>query len=262
MAGTYPPGNGRPCAVLERRADLQFYWPVASGELQAPAKLRPVDRVSGSQFVRSLRRSRVRAEYRARGARPVSCGRVHRPPGADGRRATNAAAALATEWRRGRPLARWPAAIGGELRADRRAARPLVRGAGCRGARRARSSPMHWHALSPLALSARQARGARAAGRRGECGSRTRPPGRAAGPPTRRRRRRLVAVRGAAQPACRPCLLVHVRRRLLSPAVLGSLACSGESGGRWGAPRDSRGAPVSLSFRRVKLWCHSAARAP
>ena len=96
----------------------------------------------------------------------------------------------------------------------------------------------------------------------GECGSRTRPPGRAAGPPTRRRRRRLVAVRGAAQPACRPCLLVHVRLRLLSPAVLGSLACSGESDGRWGAPRDSRGAPVSLSFRRVKLWCHSAARAP
>ena len=174
-----------------------------------------------------------------------------------GRRATNAAAAaLATEWRRGRPLARWPAAIGGELRAGRRAARPLVRGAGCRGARRAQ--PMHWHALSPLALSARQARGARAAGRRGERGSRTRPPGRAAGPPTRRRRRRLVAVRGAAQPACRPwpCLLVRVRRRLhLSPAVLGSLACSGESDGHWGTPRDSRGAPVSLSFRRVKLWC-------
>ena len=82
MAGTYPPGNGRPCAVLERRADLQFYWPVASGELQAPAKLRPVDRVSGSQFVRSLRRSRVRAEYRARGARPASSDRVNRPPGA------------------------------------------------------------------------------------------------------------------------------------------------------------------------------------
>ena len=83
MASTYPPGSDRPCAVLERRADLQFYWPVASGELQAPAKLRPVDRVSGSQFVRSLRRSRVRAEYRARGARPASSDRVNRPPGAD-----------------------------------------------------------------------------------------------------------------------------------------------------------------------------------
>ena len=62
MAGTYPPGNGRPRAVLERRADLQFYWPAACGELQTPAKLRPVDRVSGSQFLRSLRRSRVHAE--------------------------------------------------------------------------------------------------------------------------------------------------------------------------------------------------------
>ena len=83
MTGTYPPGNGRPRAVLERRADLQFYWPAACGELQTPAKLRPVDRVSGSQFLRSLRRSRVHAEYRARGARPASSDRVNRPPGAD-----------------------------------------------------------------------------------------------------------------------------------------------------------------------------------
>ena len=114
-------------------------------------------------------------------------------------------------------------------------------------------------ALTSRPLGTAGASRARAAGRCGECGSRTAPAWTCrAGPPTRRRRRRLVAVRGVAQPACRPwpCLLVRVRRRLhLSPAVLGSLACSGESDGHWGTPRDSRGAPVSLSFRRVKLWC-------
>ena len=57
-------------AMLENRVDLHFFWPAVCGELQTTAKLRPVDRVSGGQFVRSLRRSRVCAQYRARGPRP------------------------------------------------------------------------------------------------------------------------------------------------------------------------------------------------
>ena len=68
---------------LENRADLHFSWTAVCGELQTTAKLRPVDRVSGGQFVRSLRRSRVHAEYRARGARQASSDRVNLPPGAD-----------------------------------------------------------------------------------------------------------------------------------------------------------------------------------
>lgn len=61
-----------------------FLHPAACGELQTTAKPRTVGRVSGGQFARTPRRSRVRAEYRARAARPVSSRRGNRPPpGAD-----------------------------------------------------------------------------------------------------------------------------------------------------------------------------------
>merc|ERR1719272_1151432 len=56
--------------VPERRAVQQNCWPAACGELQATTKPRTVGRVSSGQFARSLRRSRVRAQYRAHGPRP------------------------------------------------------------------------------------------------------------------------------------------------------------------------------------------------
>ena len=65
-----PADKGPLCLVPERRAARPNFWPAACVELQATAKLRPVDRVSSGQFARSLRRSRVRAQYRARGPRP------------------------------------------------------------------------------------------------------------------------------------------------------------------------------------------------
>ena len=63
-------GQGPLQLVPERRAAQQNFWPAACGELQATAKTRTVGRVIGGQFARSLRRSRVRAQYRARGPRP------------------------------------------------------------------------------------------------------------------------------------------------------------------------------------------------
>ena len=76
-------GDGRLQLVPERRAARKKFRPAACGELQTTAKPRTVDRVSGGQFARSPRRSRVHAEYRARGARPARSHRVNRPPGAD-----------------------------------------------------------------------------------------------------------------------------------------------------------------------------------
>ena len=145
-----------------------------------------------------------------------------------------------------------------------RAARPLVRGAGCRGARRARSSTMHWHALSPPALSARLARAAR--GRPGPArrvrprGSRTRPPGRAAGPPRHRSRSSRCAAPpsppppiGAAallSPAAAPPELTGVpplrRRARRAPAV--GATCLG--GGR-AVGRSACGAGALSSPRKV-----------
>ena len=65
-----PADKGPLCLVPERRAAQQNFWPAACGELQATAKPRTVGRVSSGHFARSLRRSRVRAQYRARGPRP------------------------------------------------------------------------------------------------------------------------------------------------------------------------------------------------
>jgi hypothetical protein len=151
--------------VLERRAARQFFRPSAFAELSTTAKPRTVGRVGSGQFDRSLRRSQVYDLSRARAARPVSCGRVNRPPGADRPPRDQLGSTTATESKRGRPLARCGQRqlMASWALAGWRAARPLVRGAGCRGARRARSSTMHWHALSPPALSKLGARGARLA---------------------------------------------------------------------------------------------------
>jgi len=88
------------------------------------------------------RRWRTIAWSTERVARPVSIRRVIRPPGADwapraqfGQHNCHRVAA----WSAAGALA---GAIDGELGAGRRAARPLVQSAGCRGARRARNSTM------------------------------------------------------------------------------------------------------------------------
>ena len=80
---TYHLRGGRLQLVPERRAARQNFWPAAGVELQTTAKPRTVGRVSGGQFARSPRRSRVYAECRGRAARPVSSRRRNRPPGAD-----------------------------------------------------------------------------------------------------------------------------------------------------------------------------------
>eukprot|EP00964_Phaeocystis_antarctica_P026336 scaffold14836_cov31-Phaeocystis_antarctica.AAC.2 len=65
-----PVGDGPLQPDPKRRAARQFLRPEACGELQTTGKPRTVGRVSSGQFARSLRRSRVRAQYRARGPRP------------------------------------------------------------------------------------------------------------------------------------------------------------------------------------------------
>ena len=161
------------------------------------------------------RRWRTIAWSTERVARPVSIRRVIRPPGADwapraqfGQHNCHRVAA----WSAAGALA---GAIDGELGAGRRAARPLVQSAGCRGARRARNSTMHWHALaSPASRHGWRAARGRSAGAASlwPRGSRT------ADAPAwtrrwaaarRRRRSSLVAVRGA---ATHPYCGVHVRR--------------------------------------------------
>ena len=135
----------------ERRAAQQNCWPAACGELQATAKPRTVGRVSSGQFARSLRRSRVRAQYRARGPRPqvVAAGVLAGPLAGDRRRATNAAAQL-PQSRGVVAQARWSTAMDGELGARGRAARAPGRSAGCRGARR-RGTYWHTHRHSTCA---------------------------------------------------------------------------------------------------------------
>ena len=95
-ATQYPVGDGPLQLDPERRAARQFLRPSACGELQTTGKPRTVGRVSSGQFARSLRRSRVRAQYRARGPRPqvVAAGVWADPLPGDRRRATNAAAQL------------------------------------------------------------------------------------------------------------------------------------------------------------------------
>ena len=153
-------------------------------------------------------RSRVYDLSRARAARPVRCGRVNRPPEVQiGRRRDQLGSTTATESQRGRPLARWPAAIDGELGAGRRAALPLV-GARRRlllcaaGLRRARSStkcigtrshhPPSRHGWR--AVRRRPAGAASVAARLSDAPAWTR----RWDADARRRRCRLVAVRGAA----------------------------------------------------------------
>ena len=129
-----PADKGPLQCVPERRAAQQNCWPAACGELQATAKPRTVGRVSSGQFARSLRRSRVRAQYRARGPRPqvVAAGVWADPLPGDRRRATNAAAQL-PQSRGVVAQARWSTAMDGELGARGRAARAPGRSAGCRG---------------------------------------------------------------------------------------------------------------------------------
>jgi len=62
---------------------------------------------------------------------------------------------------------------------------------------------MHWHALSPPALSARLARGAKAAGRRGECGRAALGRARLDAPLGRRRAPAPVSTRSGAR-RCHP----------------------------------------------------------
>ena len=142
-----PADKGPLCLVPERRAAQQNCWPAACGELQATAKPRTVGRVSSGQFARSLRRSRVRAQYRARGPRPqvVAAGVWADPLPGDRRRATNAAAQL-PQSRGVVAQARWSTAMDGELGARGRAARAPGRSAGCRGARRRGTPPLLAHA--------------------------------------------------------------------------------------------------------------------
>jgi hypothetical protein len=196
-AAQYSVGDGPLQLDPERRAARRFLRPSARGELQTTGKPRTVGRVWAAAKIRPLAalRSRVYDLSRARAARPVRCGRVNRPPEVQiGRRRDQLGSTTATESQRGRPLARWPAAIDGELGAGRRAALPLwwVRGAGCCCARRALGGPgARQNALAralttrPLGTAGARCEGGRPARRVWPRGSRTRPPGRAAGTPTR-----------------------------------------------------------------------------
>ena len=212
----------------ERRAAQQNFWPAACGELQAAAKPRTVGRVSGGQFARSLRRSRVHAQYRARAAWPASSGRVNRPPGAD--------------WV---PLVAPPPATRqlprGQRRCPRRSGRPhweRARARACRlaagASRPSRAERRRWsskiqlaRALSPphlIGAAGAWREGGRPARRVWPRGSRTRPPGRAAGPPRRRRLRR------GARPLPPTRIGVAVRRLPASAAAVSASQVAGRRG--------------------------------
>ena len=77
-------------------------------------------------------------------------GRMSRPSGRRPSSCDQCCSTAATELRRGRPQARWPTAMDGELGARGRAARALGRSAGCRGARR-RGTYWHTHRHSTCA---------------------------------------------------------------------------------------------------------------
>ena len=118
------------------------------------AKPRTVDRVSGGQFARSPRRSRVHAEYRARGARPARSHRVNRPPGADwSPRAASPPAARQLP----RGQRRWPRRSG-RPHWERARARACRLAAGASRPSRGEAAAAvelenpNWHALSPLRL--------------------------------------------------------------------------------------------------------------
>ena len=147
-------GDGRLQLVPERRAARKKFRPAACGELQTTAKPRTVDRVSGGQFARSPRRSRVHAEYRARGARPASSHRVNRPPGADwSPRAASPPAARQLP----RGQRRWPRRSG-RPHWERSRARACRLAAGASRPSRGEAAAAvelenpNWHALSPLHL--------------------------------------------------------------------------------------------------------------
>ena len=75
-------------------------------------------------------------------------GRMSRPSGRRPSSCDQCCSTAATELRRGRPQARWPTAMDGELGARGRAARALGRSAGCRVARRRGTPPpdlLYWH---------------------------------------------------------------------------------------------------------------------
>ena len=160
-----PADKGRLQCVPERRAAQQHFWPAACGELQATAKPRTVGRDSSGQFARSLRHSRVRAQYRARAARPARRALVDRPLGAGW--ATLYQCAVCSQG-----AAAWPASMGppdgcrtGRLRAQAQAhARRFI---ARRAERRLRRLSRHWHTHTlPSRCIARPALGARVAGRR------------------------------------------------------------------------------------------------
>ena len=147
-------GDGRLQLVPERRAARKKFRPAACGELQTTAKPRTVDRVSGGQFARSPRRSRVHAEYRARGARPARSHRVNRPPGADwSPRAASPPAARQLP----RGQRRWPRRSG-RPHWERARARACRLAAGASRPSRGEAAAAvelenpNWHALSPLRL--------------------------------------------------------------------------------------------------------------
>jgi hypothetical protein len=255
-AAQCPLGDGRLRLVPERRAARQCFRPSAFAELPTTAKPRTVGRVSGGQFARSPRRSRVRAEYRAHAARPVSIRRVNRPPGADwapraqfGQHHCHIVAAC------GRPLARWPAAIDGELGAGTEACRAAT------GARRrlprCAAGPELDNALARALITHLSARGWRAA--RGwpagaaslwPRGSRTRPPGRAAVG----RRGAGVALRGARRCAA----ATHpywCARAAACPPRPPPRSCSS-------LPPPPPPRPVSCTFPSASLRRHRAAHHP
>jgi len=180
--------DGRLQLVPERRAARRNFWPAACVELQTTAKPRTVGRVSGGQFARSPRRSRVRAEYRAHAARPVSSRRGNRPPGADW--APHVASPSACQAAAVRPTPMAPpertAAIGTSTRAgmppDRWRRPPERRPWSSKSPIGTRLSPLHFLGGGWRAARGRPA-GAASLWPRSFL---TRPPGRAAGPPRRR----------------------------------------------------------------------------
>ena len=220
----------------ERRAARQKIWPAACGELQTTAKPRTVGRVSGGQFAPSPRRSRVRAEYRAHAARPVSSRRGNRRPGADW--APHVASPPACQPAAARPTPMAPpertAALGTSTRAgmppDRWRRPPERRPWSSKSPIGTRLSPLHFLGGGWRAARGRPA-GAASLWPRSFL---TRPPGRAAGPPRRRCRSSRCAALPPAQywwcagaaaspPRLPPCRL---RRWLVGAALRGERCCT------------------------------------
>ena len=243
----------------ERRAARRNFWPAACVELQTTAKPRTVGRVSGGQFARSPRRSRVRAEYRAHAARPVSSRRGNRPPCADW--APHVASPPACQPAAARPTPMAPpertAALGASTRAgmppDRWRRPPERRPWSSKSPIGTRLSPLHFLGGGWRAARGRPA-GAASLWPRSFL---TRPPGRAAGPPRRRCRSSrcaalpptrtgvLCAGAAASPPRPPPCRL---RRWLVGAARRGEmLHLSGVRTATLGRCRSSDNAQQSAS---------------